>query len=232
MPFNDLDALEQAVGPATCAVMLEPVQGEGGVNVASRSYLEGAKMLCQEHGALLIYDEIQTGLGRTGRFLAYQHFGVEPDILTLAKALGGGFPIGATLAKEEPASAFQPGDHASTFGGNPLACAAALATLEELLQGGVVENAASVGAYLYDRLSGIAGKYDYVKEVRGLGLLLGMELSVEGKDIISGCQEQGLLLNCVNNKVLRFIPPLTVTRAEVDHALDILEKVMGGIKTE
>ncbi|MDF9408087.1 MAG: Acetylornithine aminotransferase [Pelotomaculum sp. PtaB.Bin013] len=227
VPFNDLDTLEQAVGPATCAVMLEPVQGEGGVNVASRYYLEGVKMLCQEHGALLIFDEVQTGLGRTGRFLAYQHYGVEPDIITLAKALGGGFPIGAMLATDEVAAAFQPGDHASTFGGNPLACAAALAAMDLLLTGGVVENAAAVGAYMYDKLVELAGKYDYVKEVRGLGLLLGIELKIEGKDIVNGCREKGLLINCVNNNVLRFIPPLTITKQDVDHAVGILEGVMG-----
>jgi acetylornithine/N-succinyldiaminopimelate aminotransferase len=227
VPFNDLAALEKAVGPATCAVLLEPVQGEGGVNVASRHYLEGVQMLCREHGALLIFDEVQTGLGRTGRFLAYQHFGVEPDILTLAKALGGGFPIGAMLAKEDIARAFQPGDHASTFGGNPLACAAALAAMEEMLLGGVVENAASTGAYLYEKLKGLGGKYPFVKEVRGLGLLLGMELNREGKDIVDGCLEQGLLINCVNNNVLRFIPPLTITPDDVDSAVAILDQVMG-----
>ena len=188
VPYNDLDALEEAIGPATCAVLLEPVQGEGGVNVASRHYLEGVQMLCREHGALLIFDEVQTGLGRTGRFLAYQHFGVEPDILTLAKALGGGFPIGAMLAKEDIAAAFQPGDHASTFGGNPLACAAALAAMEEML--------------------------------------LGMELTIEGKEIVNGCLERGLLINCVNNNVLRFIPPLTITRDDIDRALAILDQVM------
>lgn len=230
VPFNDLDALEQAVGPATCAVMLEPVQGEGGVNVPSRYYLEGVRMLCQEHGALLIFDEVQTGLGRTGRFLAWQHFGVKPDILTLAKALGGGFPIGAMLAVEEVAGAFQPGDHASTFGGNPLACAAALAAVEEMLRGGVVENAASVGAYMYDKLKALAQKYGFVRDVRGLGLLLGMELAVEGKAVVSGCQEKGLLINCVNNNVLRFIPPLTITTAEVDRAVEILDQVMAGVK--
>ncbi len=226
VPFNNLEALEQVIGPATCAVLLEPVQGEGGVNVATRHYLEGVQLLCKEHGALLIFDEVQTGLGRTGRFLAYQHFGVEPDILTLAKALGGGFPIGAMLAREDVAGAFQPGDHASTFGGNPLACAAALAAMEEMLLGGVVENAASVGAYLYDQLKVLASKYPCVKEVRGLGLLLGMELSLEGKEIVNGCLEKGLLINCVNNKVLRFIPPLTITRGDVDSALAILDQVM------
>jgi predicted acetylornithine/succinylornithine family transaminase len=225
-PFNDLAALEQLIGPATCAVLLEPVQGEGGVNVATRHYLEGVQMLCREHGALLIFDEVQTGLGRTGRFLAHHHFGVKPDILTLAKALGGGFPIGAMLAREDVAGAFQPGDHASTFGGNPLACAAALAAMEEILLGGVLENAASTGAYLYDKLKTLGGKYPCVREVRGLGLLLGLELGLEGKEIVNGCQEKGLLINCVNNNVLRFIPPLTVTRGDVDRALAILEQVM------
>lgn len=232
VPFNDLDALEKAVGPATCAVILEPVQGEGGVNVASRYYLEGASMLCREHGALLVFDEIQTGLGRTGRFLACQHYGVLPDILTLAKALGGGFPIGATLASEEVAGAFQPGDHASTFGGNPLACAAALAALEELLYGGAVENASSVGAYFYDRLRDLAVKHGCVREVRGLGLLLGMELSAEGKDIVAGCQEKGLLINCVGGNVLRFIPPLNITSGDVNRAVSILDEVMAGVKMD
>lgn len=226
VPFNDLDAMEKAVGPETCAVLLEPVQGEGGVNVASPYYLEGVKMLCQEHGAVLIFDEVQTGLGRTGRFLAGQHYGVKADIITLAKALGGGFPIGAVLATDQVAAAFQPGDHASTFGGNPLACTAALAAVDLLLTGGVLENAAAVGAYMYDKLVDLSGKYDYVQEVRGLGLLLGMELSIEGKDIVNGCREKGLLINCVNNNVLRFIPPLTITRQDVDSALEILESIM------
>jgi len=230
VPFNDLNAMEQAISPATCAVMLEPVQGEGGVNVASRYYLEGVKMLCQEYGALLIFDEVQTGIGRTGRFLACQHYGVKPHILTLAKALGGGFPIGAMLAVDDVASAFQPGDHASTFGGNPLACAAALAAIEEMLMGRVVENAAAVGAYMYDKLLELAGKFDYVKEVRGLGLLLGIELTIDGKDIVNGCLERRLLINCVNSSVLRFIPPLTITRQDVDRAVGILEEVMGSIK--
>jgi len=231
VPFNDLNALEAAMGPQVCAVMLEPVQGEGGVNVASRYYLEGAKMLCQQHGALLIFDEVQTGLGRTGRFLACQHFGVEPDILTLAKALGGGVPIGAMLAKEEVAGAFQPGDHASTFGGNPLACAAALAAVEELIYGGVVENAAAVGAYLYDRLLELAARYSIITEVRGLGLLLGAELAVDGGQIVNGCREKGLLINCVGGRVLRFAPPLTITREDVDRAVAVLDEVLATVPT-
>ncbi|TEB07996.1 Acetylornithine aminotransferase [Pelotomaculum schinkii] len=232
VPFNDLGALEEAIGPSTCAVMLEPIQGEGGVNVPAPEYLEGVAGLCQEHGALLIFDEVQCGLGRTGSFFAYEHYGVAPDILTLAKALGGGFPIGATLAKEKVAAAFQPGDHASTFGGNPLACVAALAAMQELLYGGVLENAISVGEYFYEQLKGLAAKYDYVKDVRGMGLLLGMELSVKGKPLVEGCHTRGLLINCVNDYVLRFIPPLTINTSDVDLAVGILDEVMAELKTE
>ena len=230
VPFNDLGALEAAMGPEVCAVMLEPVQGEGGVNVASRYYLEGAKMLCRQHGALLIFDEVQTGLGRTGRFLACQHYGVEPDILTLAKALGGGVPIGAMLAKEEVAGAFSPGDHASTFGGNPLACAAAVAAVEELLYGGVIENAAAVGAYLYDRLRELAQKYKFITGVRGLGLLLGAELAVEGGPIVDACREKGLLVNCVGGRVLRLAPPLIITRADAEFAVTVLDGVLASVR--
>ena len=230
VPFDDLPALMDAVGPATCAVLLEPVQGEGGVNVASGHYLEGAKALCEEHGALLIFDEVQTGIGRTGRMFAYERYGVVPDIITLAKALGGGFPIGAMLARGEVAETFQPGDHASTFGGNPLACAAALATLEEIIEGGVVEYVNAVGNMLYKKLVELAGKYEFVKDVRGMGLLLGMELAIEGKAIVDGCREKGLLINCVNNNVLRFIPPLTIDSFDVKCAVKILDEVMSGIK--
>ena len=226
VPFNDLDAMEQAIGPDTCAVLLEPVQGEGGVNPCSRHYLEGVKMLCEEHNALLIFDEIQCGLGRTGRFLACQHYDVKPDIVTLAKALGGGFPIGAVLAVEDVAAIFQPGDHSSTCGGNPLACAAGLAAMELLINGGIMENSAAVGAYMFDQLQDLAAKHDYVKEVRGLGLMLGMELTVEGQGIVNACRDKGLLINCTNSNVLRFIPPLTISRADVDKAMAILSETM------
>ncbi|RJQ28333.1 MAG: acetylornithine transaminase [Peptococcaceae bacterium] len=229
VPFNDLAALENAVGPHTCAVMLEPVQGEGGVNVASQPYLEGAAELCRERGLLLIFDEVQCGLGRTGRFLAYQHFGVEPDVLTLAKALGGGFPIGAMLAREEVA-VFQPGDHASTFGGNPLACAAALAAVKEILHGGILENTVRTGGYLFDRLGKMAARYSFIKDVRGLGLLLGMELAVEGRDVVERCRAKGLLINCVGQNVLRFTPPLNITAGDVDQAVAILEDALGAVQ--
>lgn len=226
VPFNDLAALEESIGPHTCGVLLEPVQGEGGVVPAHPEYLAGVAKLCKEKGLLLIFDEVQCGLGRTGKFLAYQHYGVEPDIITLAKALGGGFPIGAMLAKDEVAGAFQPGDHASTFGGNPLAAAAALAAMDVLLNDGVQENAASVGEYFKDQLKGLAEKYSCVKEVRGMGLMLGMELSIEGKDIVAKCLEQGLLMNCTNGNVLRFLPPLVISEADVDQAVAILDKAM------
>jgi acetylornithine/N-succinyldiaminopimelate aminotransferase len=226
VPFNDLGAMEEAIGPATCAVLLEPIQGEGGVNMPEPGYLQGVAELCQKHGALLIFDEVQTGLGRTGTLLAYENFGVVPDIITLAKALGGGFPIGAMLAKEHVAAAFQPGDHASTFGGNPMACVAALVTLQELMFGGVIDNVARVGEYLYEKLVGLANKYPFVKDVRGMGLLLGMELTVKGKPFVDGCHTRGLLINCVNDYVLRFLPPLIVTTGDVDVAIDILDEVM------
>lgn len=226
VPFNDLAALEKAIGPHTCAVLLEPVQGEGGVIPADPAYLTGVKRLCEEKGLLLIFDEVQSGLGRTGKFLAYQHYGVEPDIITLAKALGGGFPIGAMLAKDHVAQAFQPGDHASTFGGNPLASSAALAAMETLLMEGVLENTQVVGAYFKAKLTELIGQFSFVKEVRGMGLMLGLELTIEGKDIVARCLEQGLLINCTNVNVLRFLPPLIISQAEVDQALEILKKAI------
>ena len=230
VPFNDVEALSRAVDSRTCAVLLEPVQGEGGVHVATPAFLKTARDLCHRHGALLIFDEVQCGLGRTGKFLAYQHYGVEPDIFTLAKALGGGFPIGAMVAREEVAAAFKPGDHASTFGGNPLACAAGLAAMEYLLGEGVVENAARVGAYFQERLSELAHRFPFIREVRGRGLMLGVELSVAGKEIVDRCRERGLLINCVDGHILRFLPPLIITPADVDAAIAILSGVMGEIK--
>ncbi|MTI85689.1 MAG: acetylornithine transaminase [Firmicutes bacterium] len=226
VPFNDLAALEEAIGPHTCAVMLEPVQGEGGVNAAHQSYLEGVKEICDQKGLLLIFDEVQCGLGRTGKLFAYQQYGVEPHIITLAKALGGGFPIGAMLAQDEVAQAFQPGDHASTFGGNPLACAAGVAVMETMLEEGFMAKVNAAGLYFKKWLDVLAGKYNFVKEVRGMGFLLGMELTIEGTGIVSKCQEKGLLINCVNGNTLRFIPPLNVERAQIDRAVEILDGVL------
>ncbi|MFZ5596798.1 MAG: acetylornithine transaminase [Bacillota bacterium] len=224
VPFNDLEALKGAVGPNTCAVMLEPVQGEGGVYEAGAGYLKGVRELCSEKGLLLIFDEVQCGLGRTGKLFAHQHYGVEPDIFTLAKSLAGGFPIGAMLAKEAVAGAFAPGDHASTFGGNPLACAAGLAALDQLVNHGVVDNAAAMGEYFKSKLLEMAARHPVIKEVRGRGLILGMELESGGPQVVVRCQEKGLLINCVNNNVLRFLPPLIITGEDADRAAAIIEE--------
>lgn len=228
VPFNDLTAISEAVGPHTCAVLLEPIQGEGGVHPATKEYLQGVAEFCKQNKLLLIFDEVQCGLGRTGKFLAHQLYDVEPDIFTLAKALANGFPIGAMLAKEHVAAAFKPGDHASTFGGNPLACTAALATMEVLLEDGVLDNAQQMGRYFKERLQDLANRYQCIKEVRGAGLMLGVELTVPGQQIVDTCRQKGLLINCVNNKVLRFLPPLTIGQQEVDTAIDILNQALGG----
>lgn len=227
VPFNDFKALKEAVTPATCAVMLEPVQGEGGVNVADPGYLREVAAFCREKGLLLIFDEVQCGMGRTGKLFAYEHYGVVPDILTLAKALGGGFPIGATLAREEVAAAFRPGDHSSTFGGNPLACAVAIAAVRAII-GGLAEKAAVTGAYFREKLEELAAKYPFVKEVRGLGLLLGMELDRPGAGVVARCQKEGLLINCTKEKVLRFLPPLNIEKSLVDEAVAILDRALAG----
>jgi len=223
VPFNDLSALEEAVGAQTCAVMLEPVQGEGGVYPADCDYLQGVREICDRHGLLLIFDEVQCGLGRTGKFFAHQHYGVTPDIMTLAKALGNGFPIGAMLAREEVAATFKQGDHGTTFGGNPLACAVGLAVVKTLLTGGIVENAGRVGEYFKKRLIALQESYDVVREVRGLGLMLGLELKDGGVRVMDLCRENGLLVNCVAGKTLRFLPPLIITEGDVDRAVEILE---------
>lgn len=226
VPFNDLVALEAACGPQTCAVLLEPVQGEGGVNPADPAYLAGVRQLCDRLGLVLIFDEVQSGLGRTGKLLAAEHYGVKPDIVTLAKALGGGFPIGAVLATEE-VSVFKPGDHASTFGGNPLACAAALATMR-VLREGLVEHAARMGDYFRQGLLELAGRRRQVVQVRGLGLMLAAEMDRPGQAVVDACQDRGLLINCTAKRVLRFLPPLVIGEEEVGRALSVLDEVLAG----
>lgn len=232
VPLNDLEALAAAVDERTCAVLLEPVQGEGGVRPCTVEYLQGAQELCRQRGALLILDEVQTGLGRTGRFWAYEHFGVRPDILTLAKALGGGFPIGAMLAREEVAAAFTPGSHASTFGGNPLACAAALAVLQVMDEEGLPSRAERLGRYLKEKLVELATRLPAVREVRGLGLLVGVELSVPAAPVVETCRERGLLINAIGERVLRLAPPLVVSEAEVDQAVEIIGESLAGLPEE
>ncbi|MCK9229684.1 MAG: acetylornithine transaminase [Syntrophales bacterium] len=227
--FNDAAALEAAISDETCAVMLEPIQAEGGIRVPAPGYLRQVRDICDSHGLLLIYDEVQVGMGRTGTLFAYEESGVEPDIMTLAKALGSGFPVGAMLARDEVASAFVPGSHASTFGGNPLAMAAALATLETMIAEGVVENARTVGDYFLDRLRQLAENHDIITGIRGRGLMVGLELSIEGAPCVMKALEQGLLMNCTAGTVLRFVPPLIITRSDVDEAVGILDSLLGQV---
>jgi acetylornithine/N-succinyldiaminopimelate aminotransferase len=226
VPFGDLEALQKAISHKTCAVMLEPIQGEGGVNVPTVAYMQEVQKLCQEKGLLLILDEVQAGMGRTGTLFAYEQFGIEPDILTLAKALGGGVAIGAFLAKDHVADAFKPGDHGSTFGGNPLATAVGLATVKTMLETGLLEQVKATGAYLQEKLNKLKSKYSCIKEVRGQGMIWGLELDRPGSDIVDKCVAEGLLINCTVNTVLRLLPPLTVTKEEVDKAVAIIDKAL------
>ena len=229
VPFNDPEAVRKAVDSKTCAVMLEPVQGEGGVNCPSEGYLKGLREICDEKGILLIFDEVQVGMGRTGKLFAYEHEGIEPDLLTLAKSLAGGVPIGALLIKKGIAESFRPGDHASTFGGNPLATAAGVAALSAILEEGMLENCEKVGSYFLSCLEEMKKKFAFIKEVRGKGLILGIELKMEGGSIVKEMLQRGILINCTMGNVLRFLPPLIVTREEVDRVVETLEEVFNKI---
>jgi acetylornithine/N-succinyldiaminopimelate aminotransferase len=230
VPFNDVKALEGAFSDEVAAVMVEPIQGEGGINVATKEYLETIRRLCDENGALMILDEVQTGMGRTGKWFAYQHFGVEPDILTLAKALGGGVAIGAMIAKEEVAAAFVPGKHASTFGGNCIACAAGIAVVEAIEEDHLLDNANRMGEYAKQKLLGLKQKYPIIESVRGIGLMIGVQLAGPGGEIVDKCLARGLRINCTNNTVLRFMPAMIVTKEQIDEAINILDGVLGESK--
>lgn len=224
--FGDYDALEKMVSEKTCAVMLETIQGEGGVHVPPEDYFKKVRALCDKYGAVLILDEIQSGMGRTGKFFAYEHFGVKPDIVTLAKGLAGGVPIGAFIATEKAAAAFHAGDHGSTFGGNPLACAAANAVLDAMTPD-FLENVEKMGEYFKGRLLALQTKLPwFIKEVRGMGLILGMEITKEGRDIVNACLEEGAIINCTSGNVLRFVPPLIVTKSEIDEVVNVLGRVL------
>ena len=225
--FNDLPSLEGAVDGSVCAVMLEPIQGEGGVVCPHADYLKGVSEICKKHDLLLIFDEVQVGMGRTGRLFAHEHFGVRPHIMTLAKALGNGLPIGAMLSIEELSSAFGPGSHATTFGGTPLVTAVATAVLKVLLEGPLITHCQEVGDYFKRKLEELAKRFDFVKEVRGLGLILGMELDRAGAPVVNACMEKGFLINCAQEKVLRFIPPLVVGKDEVDRLVEALHEIFG-----
>jgi acetylornithine aminotransferase len=231
VPFGDADALRQKIGPRTCAVLLEPVQGEGGVQVPPAGYLKAVRQLCDDHNLLLILDEIQVGIGRTGTLFAYQQEEIEPDLMTLAKALAGGAPIGAMVAREPYAASLAPGSHGSTFGGNPLVTAAGIATLKTLLQGDILAHCQAVGNYLRQGLERLQKKYSLISEVRGRGLMLGMELTCNGSGIVTAALERGLLINCTMGNTLRFLPPLIVTQEEIDRMLEILTEIFSAIKT-
>ena len=225
VPFDDLAATEAAISERTIAIMVEPIQGEGGVNVPRLGYLKELRDLCDRNGLLLILDEVQTGMGRTGKLFAYEHEGITPDIMTLAKALGGGIPVGAMLARGPIAESFNLGSHGSTFGGNAVACAAGIAVVNTLL-GGVLENCRAMGEYFTQRLLALKEKFSFITTVRGRGLIIGAELDRDGAAIVDACLQEGLLINCTVGKVLRFIPPLIVTKAEIDEGFAILEKVL------
>jgi acetylornithine/N-succinyldiaminopimelate aminotransferase len=223
--FNHLSELEHAVTEKTAAIMLEPIQGEGGVHVASRDYLKAVRELCNQRDILLIFDEVQTGMGRTGTLFAYEQLDVQPDIMTLAKGLGGGVPIGACLATAPIAKAFGPGSHASTFGGNPLACAAALAVFRVLLEGRVLDQARPMGEYLGKGLLECKDRHHLVRDVRGLGLLQGMEIEIDAKTVMADCLKRGVLVNATGAHVLRFVPPLIISQREVDRLLEVLSQI-------
>ena len=228
VPFNDFEALKQAVNAKTIAVALELIQGEGGIRVADPEYVRKARALCDEKKLLLIFDEVQTGMGRTGKWFVHQHYGVEPDLMALAKSLGSGVPIGALVVhrriKEE---VLTPGTHASTYGGNPLVAAAGLAVFKTIEKDGLLQNAEEMGAYLKSRLLAFKEKYSFIKEVRGIGLMLGVELDRSGADIVSRAREKGLLINCTQDRVLRIMPAMTVTKRLIDQGIRILDQVLG-----
>lgn len=224
--FNSISAVKAAITEKTCAVMVEPVQGEGGLNFASPGYFKELKSLCREKNLLLIVDEVQAGLGRTGSLFAYEQEDFTPDIMTLAKALANGLPMGAMLATEEAASAFVPGSHASTFGGGPLVASAALGVIRIISQPAFLEKVRETGAYLVSRLGELKARYPFVREVRGRGLLVGMELEIPGAGLVRKCLDRGAIINCTHETVLRFAPPLVVGRSEVDRLIDILDAVL------
>jgi len=229
VPFNDFDAVQKAVTDKTIAVVLEVVQGEGGIHVAKKEYLEQLRKFCDEKDILLVFDEVQTGIGRTGKIFAFKHYGIEPDLMILAKALGGGLPIGALVAREKIAATFQPGMHASTFGGSPLVCKAALGVFKAVDSDKMLPNCVKMGKYLTEKLKDLQEKFDCIKEIRGLGLMVGIELTVEGKPVFDECLKAGLIINCTQGNVLRLMPALNVTAKQIDKAVFILEKALSKV---
>lgn len=227
VPYGDIKALEAQMDDDVCAVLLEPIQGEGGVHVPPAEYLQQVRALCDKHDALLIFDEVQTGVARTGKWFAYMHSGVKPDILTFAKGIGGGFPVAGFAVPERLAHVFKPGDHGGTFGGNPLACAAVYATLTTIKSEGLVDKVAEKGEYFKNELRKLQEKYpDKVTDVRGCGLMLGMEVAGEGKPIVESCLANNVILNCTAGNVIRIVPPLIISREEIDIVVAALDKAL------
>ena len=226
VPFNDIKAVESAITDKTAGIMLELIQGEGGINVASDAYVKKIREICDKKDLALVFDEVQTGMGRTGKMFAFEHYGVEPDVMTLAKSLGGGLPIGAMVAAKKFEEVLKPGMHASTFGGSPIACSASLAAFEAIKKEKLLSNAREMGEYMVGKLSELKKKKSIIKEIRGKGLMLGVELNIEGKDIVEACFKERLLINCTHDSVLRFMPGVIVTKKQIDKAIEILDKVM------
>ena len=225
VPYNDIESVKDAVTDKTVAVMLELIEGEGGINIAKQDYVQELRDFCNEKDLLLIFDEVQTGMGRTGEMFAYKNFGIKPDVMTLAKSLGGGVPIGAMVADKKIADTLGPGSHASTFGGSPIVCAASLAVFETIEKDNLLENAKNMGDYFIKKLNGMRSRFLFIKEVRGMGLMIGIELSIEGDTVFKGCFDRGLLINCTQKKVLRIMPPLNVKKLEINKCLKILREV-------
>ena len=225
VPFNDIDAVSKAITDETCAVIIEVIQAEGGVYVAGKEYMKSLREITRERDVLLIIDEVQTGIGRTGKLFAYENFGIEPDIMSLAKALGNGFPVGAMVAKNAVMEAFVPGTHASTFGGNPLATSAVVATLNTIIDEGVLKNCQQAGKYLYNGLLSLKKKYPFIVEIRGMGLIWGIELSINGDAVLKALMEDGVIINCTKGNILRLLPPLIIKNEEVDLFIEIADRV-------
>ena len=229
-PFGDLDAIAKAIDGETCAVMLEPIQGEGGINLPPPGFLEGLRELCDSHGLLLILDEVQTGMGRTGKWYAHQHWNLKPDIVTLAKALAGGVAMGGLIAKPEVGEKLKPGTHAATFGGNPLAARAALATIEIIEQEGLLERAGQIGEKFKTRFLALKDKCPLITDVRVKGAMIGVELTIEGAAVVQNCLQKGLLINCTHQTVLRLLPALTISDEQINDGCDTMEDVILNLK--
>lgn len=225
IPFGDMEALKASIKPTTCAILIEIIQTEGGINEAPASFWQGVQTLVRKENLLLIVDEVQTGIGRTGKLFAYEHYDLEPDIITLAKSLANGLPIGVMIARKKIAETFKPGHHAATFGGNPLVANTALTVLKTILKENIVDKVMENGEYFREKLSDLKSKHNFIVGIRGRGLLIGMEIAIDGQEIAQKCLEKGLIINCLKSNVLRFVPPLIITKEEIDSAIKILDEV-------